>query len=137
MLQPMAVAVRKPPRFHKQSIPSIPNAKLATATSYWKGFPAAQANRRCNGNGAQRVPGKTDQSAQPDGEYKEIEQQHLRDSPFCARLLLNRNGNNTENQSDCREDDEYHGVPPFPLKGITRPPPAVFQIARITLVGVF
>jgi hypothetical protein len=33
---------------------------------------------------------------------------------FRARLLLNRNRKNTESQSDCGEDDKYHGSPPFP-----------------------
>jgi hypothetical protein len=99
--------------------------------------PRRPANRRRNWNGSHRMPGKAYQSAEPDGKREEVEQQHVGDSLSRARLLVNRNGKNTENQADCGEDDKYHGLPPFPLKVITRALPAVFRIARITLVGVF
>jgi hypothetical protein len=58
------------------------------------------------------VPGEAYESAQPDGEREEVEQEHVCDPLFCARLPLNRNVKNTENQSDCGEEDKDHGLPP-------------------------
>ena len=97
-----------------------------------EGIPRRPANRRRNGDGSQRVPDEADKSAQPDGEREEIEQQHVCDSLFGARLLSNCNMQDAEKQSDCREDDKDHGLAAFRLKDFTRPVPAVFQIADHT-----
>jgi hypothetical protein len=55
-----------------------------------KGIPRRPANRRRNWTGSHRVPDKTDQSAQPYRERKEVEQQHICNS-LRRPLLSDRN----------------------------------------------